>query len=334
MRSHRLSRVSWESSRAVGLLLLRRIGAVFPTPVLWILLWPIALVASVWSLHRGRPRWTEFQELTRLPPFARGGEMSLGRLILGRTRLNLARLLFLWPERLAPGAGVACRISDAEGFERIERRDRPILLLSLHFGPCATLFGWLRARGTPVAVVSIDGRRKFSGLRGDLARFRDAGAGLERCPAIFEPGEVWAMRDHLAARGVLLVLIDGGWGGHAGSADVEGLSLTMNTGSLRLAAATGALVIPCLMRSGRFFSLTLSLGEPVPMELLQSRGGEAAARAHLLREFLPALVAAPEECSRLLLDAIHGSTVETRAAGAVPPSLRPLGADPPAAAGA
>lgn len=334
METRRVVRAFKKSSRSVAILLLRRVGAVIPAPVLWCLLWPLVLIDVLRGLVRGGPSWSEFRELNRLPPIARGRRLTPVRLALGRARLNFAELLVLWPNRLASAVRDPRRIRGREWLERIESRERPILLLTLHYGPLPSFFGWLRTRKAPVAVVAFGGHRNLSRLRGDLARVRDARAGLEGCPRLFEPGEVWAMRDHLAARGVLLVVIDGGTGGHVGLAEAEGVSLAMNTGSLRLAAATDALVIPCLARSGWFFSLIPSFGEPLPPDLLRSRRGEAAARTHLLREFLPMLTAAPEECSDHLLGLLRGAAIEYESPEAVPPSPRTLGAEPPATAGA
>lgn len=291
----------------VSVLMLRTLGVVLPGSVLWPLLWPIAMLRSAWELGWGGPTFGEFRRISGPPLLPPGRGLTLRRLLLGRTQLNLAKLLFLWPEKLASGRGVPCRIVGADRLAGLGRVGSPALLLTLHFGPTGVFFNWLRARGYPVAVVAMKGRRRLPWYRRYLSRVRDAPNELVGLPSLIEVGRVREMRDHLDAGGLLMVAVDGGHGRHSCSPVVQGLTLSMSTGALRIAALTGAVVIPCLIRSGPLFSLTIHLGEPLAVETVANKVGHPAACQHLLREFLTTLAVAPEECSFELLDSLGRS---------------------------
>jgi lauroyl/myristoyl acyltransferase len=289
----------------VALLTLRAVGVVLPAPLLWLLLWPIAWVRSVWELVRGRPTVGEFRKLSGAPFLSPGSGLTFGRLLFGRTRLNLAKFLFLWPEKLASERGRHWRVVGADRLEALRSCGRPAVLVTLHYGPMGVLFNWLRARGYPVCIVAAKGRRKRPWYRRYLARLRDTRGGLESLPSLIEVGQVLEMRDHLAANGLLMVAVDGGYGRHSCVPAARGLALSMSTGALQLAALTGALVAPCLIRSGPLLSATISLGEPLAAESVADKSRHAAACDHLLRAFLPVLAEAPEECSFELLASLR-----------------------------
>ena len=67
----------------------------------------------------------------------------------------------------------------------------------------------------------------------------------------------------------------------------EGLAFDMATGVFRLAAATGAIVIPCLIAAGPRMRFTIHLGEPVPDDFVIDADLHRAGCDHLLGEFLP-----------------------------------------------
>lgn len=301
--SRRLTR-SWAGAIQQGLvgavlLSLRAVGLVLPVPILATLLWPIALLRAAWELGWGGPACRQFRILSGPPLFPPGDGPAIGKLLLGRARLNLARLLFLWPERSTTERGFRCRLVGAERLEGLGTRG-PAILVTLHFGPLAILLNWLRARGYPVAMVVMKDR-PVPWYRRYLVRLRDTPTGLANLPSIIEVGQIGAMRDHLEAGRILIIAIDGGQGRHSACPSRESLSLSMSTGALQLAAMVGASVIPCLIRSGRSFSLTIHLGEPVDLSSITSRSGHPAACDHLLCEFLVVIAEAPEECSPELL---------------------------------
>ena len=82
----------------------------------------------------------------------------------------------------------------------------------------------------------------------------------------------------------------------------EGLAFEMATGLFRLAATTGAIVIPCLIAAGPRMTFTIHLGEPVPDDLVIGAHLHRAGCDHLLGEFLPILGRHLGQSHALLVD--------------------------------
>jgi len=293
-----------EFALSASLLLLRTAGRILPIPVLWLLLWPLAMLRSVWELCYAGPTFADFHKLAVLTWLPRDREARLRRLLLGRTRLNLTKLMFLWPDKLASPRWAPCRIEGAGRLQPVGRGSRPTILVTLHFGPTGILLNWLRACGYPAAMVALKGARKLPWYRRYLVGLRDRAAGLVEVRNLIELGEILLMRDHLDSHGLLLIAIDGAAGRNSCYPAVGHFRLAMSTGVFRLAALTGASAIPCLIRSRTFFSFALHLGEPIPDGDLLDRTRHAAACDHLLRELLPVLAKDPEECSVELLTSL------------------------------
>jgi hypothetical protein len=176
-----------------------------------------------------------------------------------------------------------------------------VILLSLHFGPELILLNWLRSRGLPAAMVGGKGAKNSLAYRDFFRQCRDRAAGLEEIPNLIESGCIGAMYDHLAANRILIMDVDGAWGRHLAIPEVDGCGLITSTGPLKLAALTGAVVLPCLITSASFFGFTIHLGEPIPEVVSADDHQHTAACEHVLREFLPVLSAALEECTYTLL---------------------------------
>ena len=87
----------------------------------------------------------------------------------------------------------------------------------------------------------------------------------------------------------------------------RGLAFDMATGLFRLSAATGAIVIPCLIAAGPRMTFTIYLGEPVPDELVIGTQLHRAGCEHLFGEFLPVVGCHPGQSHRLLIDHLNPS---------------------------
>ena len=309
-------------------LVLRLIGSRVPFRLLWLILWPAMLLRTGWELCRCRPNPRDFDHLAGLSwlPSSRAGRLL--KILLGRTRLNLLKLRVYWPEDLPKQGRGEIRVEGADRLAEVRRSGRPAILMTLHFSSITLLFNWLRACGNSVAAVSANGRNSWNGHRRHLSHLRDQAAGLGDVAGVIELGQTWDMRDHLLKHKLLLVAADfrpRQAARHGSTATAEGISLPMNGGAIRLAAMTGASIIPCLMRSGPFFSMTVTLGEPVPEADMADPKRLSSVCDHLLRQFLPVLRAAPEECSAELLGLIRWTSPEPESSGqqicSVNPSL-------------
>ena len=85
-----------------------------------------------------------------------------------------------------------------------------------------------------------------------------------------------------------------------------GLAFDMATGIFRLATATGAMVVPCLIAAGPRMSFTIHLCEPVPDELVICADLHRAGCDHILGELLPVVGRHPGQSHALLIDHLRG----------------------------
>jgi lauroyl/myristoyl acyltransferase len=78
----------------------------------------------------------------------------------------------------------------------------------------------------------------------------------------------------------------------------------MATGAIRLAAVSGAELVPCLIRETASWKFVIHFGDPVPQSYLGSSPDLKGAAAHLLKEFFKVIPNYPEQCNHRLLSAI------------------------------
>jgi len=78
----------------------------------------------------------------------------------------------------------------------------------------------------------------------------------------------------------------------------------MATGAIRLAAISGAELVPCLIRETASWEFVIHFGNPVPQNYLSGSPDLKGAAAHLLKEFLQVIRTYPEHCNHRLLSAI------------------------------
>jgi lauroyl/myristoyl acyltransferase len=292
---------------------IRALEQVLPVRVIWILCWPIAAVLAGWQLIFASPTIRQFDRL----PAALRPRLSRRRwaayLWRERTRVFLARLLVLWPDRLRNGRWVDhCRSVGLERLKEEHARGRPVALALLHFGPMILVCHWLRAWGLPAAVL----QRQSSANRPLFKRFIDqltSPAVRPEIPSVFDPTELRRAREHLRKGRILAMTVEGRHVRHHRLSG-EGCMLDMATSVLRLAAATGAVVMPCLIVAGPRMSFTLHLGEPVPEELVVDEDRHRAASDHLLREFLAVVGRHPGQAHAVLIHYLHPATGEVATA--------------------
>jgi hypothetical protein len=124
----------------------RALESVTPPPCLVLLLWPLAAVATLCELAQQRPGVGHFYRLPASLRPPRRGFSGAVQIWWRRVRLNLAKLLCLWPDRLhTPRWRRRCRCHGLEAFEAAGAQDRPVIVAFLHFGPISVLRYWLRA---------------------------------------------------------------------------------------------------------------------------------------------------------------------------------------------
>ena len=78
----------------------------------------------------------------------------------------------------------------------------------------------------------------------------------------------------------------------------------MATGAIRLAAMTGADLIPCLITEDTSWQFTIHFGTPVPRQYLGNSPDMHVIGSHLLKEFSKVISRYPEQCKMRLLRAM------------------------------
>jgi lauroyl/myristoyl acyltransferase len=281
--------------------LLRALERVLPAVWLRALLWPPIAVATAWELLGPRQLLREFYRLPAsvrpsLPPAA-----WAWRIWRRRVRLNLARLIWLWPDRLQTTRWQkGCRCTGLEQLERLRAEGRPVVLAMLHFGPVPVLRYWMRAQGLPVASLATRPPTWGAPFRAYLDRLSDQASGLMGVAHVFNTTQLKSMCRFLEGGQMLLIAVDGEAGRQQQVPGTD-YGFIMAPGAIRLAARRQAVVVPCLIRAEPAWGVTIQVGDPVPQEWVAQKAWHAASCAHLLRAFRSMIHDEPEQCSSELL---------------------------------
>jgi lauroyl/myristoyl acyltransferase len=271
----------------------RVVGGVLPVPVLVGLLWPFAFLRAVLDslLQPGRrpPR--------TLPPThaARADWRLTG--IRERTAAWLNTAALLWADRFnSPRWQNRIEAGDFDEL-RLALAERPVILVTVHFGGIFVLPTLLRARGIPTATVVADKLwpiRWWRMRRAELTRIGDL-------PVHFRSGDARGIMRFLKPGRCLLVAADYPLGEQA-QATFRSAALRLSTPPFRLARMTNAAVVPVLVRADGVWRYAVHVGRPVPEETIRAQDYVAAV-AHVANELLPIAAARPEQALPLLVRA-------------------------------
>ena len=294
----------------------RPLGRVLPPRALLGLASPWVAAFTALELAYVGPRAGEFERAPAVLSGARRGLRARVGLWRQRTWLNRWNLATLWVDRLRfPEWSHLCRIEGSEAArELLGGGKRPVVLLTIHFGPGQFIFHSLRARGIPVAALAVGDNQPY---RGRIAALADRANGLEGVPRLFTPETLREAAEFLQANGVLLVWATGGYGKSI-EAQIDGVGLPLGVGPFRLATIVGAAVIPCIAVAGPGGRASILLGDPLPTEEVTDRKRHHAACGRLLRFYLPTVRSSFGQSAAWLLqrlipappDAVPGRTHE------------------------
>jgi Bacterial lipid A biosynthesis acyltransferase len=256
---------------------LRLAERVLPPRLLRLLLSP-AVLFGVFARLRLQRRW-----LARYPPALRPHWWNF--FVVEPLRSGTARFLTFWPDRLAgPRWRSRCEVTGPPDALAAAKAHRPVVLVSLHVGPCVLLPYWLRSLGVPVATMSAsrDGRSVWRERRYRLTP-------QPEIPVVFGVEEVRAAIDFLGAGHTLLLLIDVPRG-RQHRVPFEDRTLSLATSALRMAARCDALVVPCLIAEKSPWQFAIHTSAALPPQL-----SESEAMLHLIHEWTPILRKFPEQ---------------------------------------
>ncbi len=283
------SAVAW-----AGFYLLRLGERLLPINVLSLLLWP---PAAAWDLMQLRRRnllaaWRRFPQSWQPKPAQFFLRQSLG--------LYHAQLVYIWPDRLCTRRWLSrCRLVGRVDLVRSENKDRPTILASVHLGPSEIMNYWLRAHG--IVTTTVRGPWPKSLQR--LASYQHALSPPADVPVFLLVEEVSRIRQFLRPGQRLLVMVDVDRGKQL-YVPFENHVFRMANGAIRLAALTGAELVPCLIVETSSWNFAIHFGNPVPEEYLANTTDLQAIGTHLLKEFVKVIVRYPEQCTHRLLSCI------------------------------
>ncbi|MEO7167849.1 MAG: hypothetical protein ABI016_12550 [Chthoniobacterales bacterium] len=254
--------------------LVRMFEQLLPRGLLTLALLPAALVWAVLDWPKSRQA---IAGLDRLPGAWRPNRLRF----FVRQTIGFAhsRLVYLWPDRMSKRRWIKrCRLKGDFDLSELQEGEQPIIFASIHFGPFRTLPYWLRAHG--IVTSAVVGRP-----------ISPQGLVLDRLsvPVEIPPLEVVTnignLRRSIGPGRRLLIFTDVARGRRV-EVPLGEQTFSMATGAIRLAVATGAKLIPCLIVENGVWNFAIHFGPAVPADLLRKGGDAAPAASHLLREWL------------------------------------------------
>ncbi|MBA3832895.1 MAG: hypothetical protein H0X34_13580 [Chthoniobacterales bacterium] len=268
--------------------------------MLSLLLWPFAAAFDLLQVRQRQP-------LTNWPRFPESWRPKRWRFVL-RQSLGLyhSQLFYMWPDRLStPRWRSRCRLEGGADLIGSREGDRGAVLASLHFGPFEILPYWLRAYG----IVASSVRTSPPDALKSLTNYQYALSPPADVPVFVMAEDLTPMprfshlRKILGPGRRLLVMIDPARGLQV-DLPFEDRLFRMSTGAIRLAAMTGAELIPCLIAETATWKFVIQFGTPVPRQYLGNSPDMQACGAHLLGEFTKVVSLYPEQCKMRLLRAM------------------------------
>jgi lauroyl/myristoyl acyltransferase len=284
---------------------IRAVGGRLPPTLLLALLVPPSLVRAaidVW-VHGVRPA-------PSLPPDG-NARTSAADALVERLDFRLTPVVGFWADRVL-GRGWRSRF-DISAFEQVHAQlaGRPLLLVSLHYGPLVMIPSLLCRHDVPTALAVGPDNWPISPLRQlrlDLVKIGDIPTAVA--------AEARPMLRFLKPGRCLVVAIDYP-AGETVELPFAGSTVRVSVAPLRLARISNALVVPMLARNEGRWRISMRLGAPVPDELLQA-GDYRAAAAHVCAELLPLAASAPGQALPTLVEAFSPAQLDAAGSRAAP----------------
>jgi lauroyl/myristoyl acyltransferase len=269
-------------------------------------------ILPVWALYQIAWSYAQFRSLLIWRPARRNQPDTPGVGATGPRHRNTARdhrnrVLEYLPDRLASMRWrKRCRIPGLDAL-REARRKGPVILVFSHFGPFYLTGFWLRAHGIPTTTLSA----RKSGDRSSAKLRKDRYLPFSHIPSIMSLDRLRDFVRLISAGTVVLVAIDIEEYGRLAEIPVDGRSLRIATGPIRLAAKYGAELFPCNIVDEGKWHFRIELGEPVPRVYLGCEPDLIAAGSHLITQLLPCCREHPDQLEAYSpLAALPGCTAQ------------------------
>ncbi|CAN5477550.1 hypothetical protein BH20VER3_BH20VER3_08460 [soil metagenome] len=288
-----LSACAW-----AGFFLVRFAERRLPRRILYLVLWPVASVWGLSQIHKSRSAAASWRRLSAVEAAPSPGRVWFWQALAS----HHARSVYLFPDRLPEKSWLRhCRLNGACDPFALRQAGRRIVFASLHFGPFETLPYWLRAHGLP--VTTLVGREAPRRILKQRQYALSPPPDLPVVLPVTEKGGVRRAVDHLQD---LLVMMDVNRGRQI-EIPSDRLIFRLARGVIRIAAMTGAELIPCLVTAEPGWQFTIHFGAPVPQRCLGSAPDLQEAVSHLLNEFLPVARQYPAQYGHRLLSCIRAA---------------------------
>jgi lauroyl/myristoyl acyltransferase len=274
---------------------LHGVERVLPVPVLFWLLFPVALSrALLHRIHQIRRR----KPSATILPACLDQAAAVPRPKLPRLPLYFNRIIELIPGSLArPKWQARCPIDGIEPVRQALAEKRRVLLTFPHFSLYWEIRNWLRGAGLPVAFYA----GADSTARPEVRRQKDRWALFPEVPTVFNSDQLPDAIKFVRTGKPLLIAMDGERGRQLDIPVCDGWIFQAATGPLRIASRHDALLFPCVMVVEGLWRYRIKIGPPVPGDLL-AEGKEREAAQHLLKEVLPDIKRYPDQCRSRFLE--------------------------------
>jgi lauroyl/myristoyl acyltransferase len=276
LRDSCLKRI-WAVLYPVSIVVLRRFEVWFgPKALPWILGPSIC-----WDFARRLPDYELFKSLRSVHAPAFWGELTARYhyYVMVRNWQSTLATALLCDRLRAPGWAGRIEIRGVPPHQLSEWGKRPVIVVYIHSGAFGILRHWLRSQSVPTAAFVASMPRVLTGSwTRPISINADRVNGLAGVPQFFQG--VDQLRDALAflvPGHVMTMGLDAGPSARFSNAfRVNGAEMWLNTTVVRLAAASGAVLLPASVAASDVCRFEIQFGQPVPHELIDRHNPEPA----------------------------------------------------------
>jgi hypothetical protein len=262
-----------------------------PPPLLRLALYPTAAVLALRALLTARPSSEQASQCP--PPLGHQKSWSFEALVRGQ----LSRFLSNWPDRLGQRHWRRRFQIHGDWLEQAMRSGQPVILVSGHFGPFHMVGYFLRAMGYPAATYVRDAARS----RWPSRRAKERMSQVANLPTHFSAADPLREVFRFLKQGNILRMAFDVPVGKTIQVPCADTTLTFATGSIRMAAALNAILIPYVIYESSAWNFVLHLGKPVPPEHVAANNDPAPAAKHILTECWEVFRHSPDQAQPVLL---------------------------------
>jgi len=271
----------------------RLLEKVLPPPLLRLALYPVAAVLALPDLLTARASRKQASQCP--PPLGHQKSWRFGALVRGQ----LSRFPSNWPDRLGQPHWRRRFQIHGDWLQQAMRSGQPVILVSGHFGPFHMAGYFLRAMGYPAATYVRDAARAKLPSR----RAKERLSQVANLPTHFSAADPLREVFHFLKQGNILRMAFDLPVGKTIEVPCANTTLTFATGSIRMAAALNAILIPYVIYESSPWNFVLHLGKPVPRELVAANKDPAPAATHVLAECWEVFRHSPDQAQPILLAA-------------------------------